>query len=83
MIIRLPGGKSIAVDAKVPFNAYLEAAGEDHADDKCDARDRGSAHHHCPPPSWPGLGGGRPGLELLKRRGGRGLRDRGLAGIPA
>ncbi|MEO6533663.1 MAG: DNA recombination protein RmuC [Pseudolysinimonas sp.] len=26
MIIRLPGGKSIAVDAKVPFNAYLEAA---------------------------------------------------------
>lgn len=26
MIVRLPGGKSIAVDAKVPFNAYLEAA---------------------------------------------------------
>jgi DNA recombination protein RmuC len=26
MIIRLPGGKSIAVDAKVPFNSYLEAA---------------------------------------------------------
>lgn len=26
MIVRLPGGKSIAVDAKVPFNSYLEAA---------------------------------------------------------
>ena len=26
MIIRLPGGKSIALDAKVPFNAYLEAS---------------------------------------------------------
>ncbi|HEU0205563.1 MAG TPA: DNA recombination protein RmuC [Pseudolysinimonas sp.] len=26
MIIRLPGDKSIAVDAKVPFTAYLEAA---------------------------------------------------------
>jgi DNA recombination protein RmuC len=25
MIVRLPGGKSIAVDAKVPFTAYLEA----------------------------------------------------------
>ncbi|PDQ34886.1 MAG: DNA recombinase [Candidatus Lumbricidophila eiseniae] len=25
MTVRLPGGKSIAVDAKVPFNAYLEA----------------------------------------------------------
>lgn len=27
MVVRLPGGKSIAVDAKVPFNAYLEASG--------------------------------------------------------
>lgn len=26
MIIRLPGSKSIALDAKVPFNAYLEAS---------------------------------------------------------
>jgi len=26
MIVRLPGEKSIAVDAKVPFNSYLEAA---------------------------------------------------------
>lgn len=26
MIVRLPGGKSIAVDAKVPFTSYLEAA---------------------------------------------------------
>ncbi|GIT80608.1 hypothetical protein LLS1_22770 [Leifsonia sp. LS1] len=26
MIVRLPGGKSIALDAKVPFNAYLEAS---------------------------------------------------------
>jgi DNA recombination protein RmuC len=26
MVVRLPGGKSIAVDAKVPFNSYLEAA---------------------------------------------------------
>ncbi|WP_251856429.1 DNA recombination protein RmuC [Herbiconiux sp. L3-i23] len=26
MVINLPGGKSIAVDAKVPFNSYLEAA---------------------------------------------------------
>ncbi|KQS08895.1 DNA recombinase [Curtobacterium sp. Leaf183] len=26
MIVHLPGGKSIAVDAKVPFSAYLEAA---------------------------------------------------------
>lgn len=26
MIIHLPGGKNIAVDAKVPFNAYLEAS---------------------------------------------------------
>ena len=26
MVIRLPGGKSIAVDAKVPFTAYLEAS---------------------------------------------------------
>lgn len=26
MVVHLPGGKSIAVDAKVPFNAYLEAA---------------------------------------------------------
>lgn len=26
MIVRLPGGKSIAVDAKVPFNAYLDAS---------------------------------------------------------
>lgn len=25
MIVRLPGGKSLAVDAKVPFDAYLEA----------------------------------------------------------
>ena len=25
MVIRLPGGKSIAVDAKVPFNSFLEA----------------------------------------------------------
>jgi DNA recombination protein RmuC len=25
MIVRLPGGKSIAVDAKVPFSAYLDA----------------------------------------------------------
>jgi DNA recombination protein RmuC len=27
MIVRLPGGKNIAVDAKVPFNSYLEASG--------------------------------------------------------
>ena len=26
MIVRLPGGKSIAVDAKVPFSSYLEAS---------------------------------------------------------
>jgi DNA recombination protein RmuC len=26
MVVYLPGGKSIAVDAKVPFNAYLEAS---------------------------------------------------------
>lgn len=26
MIVHLPGGKSMAVDAKVPFNAYLEAS---------------------------------------------------------
>jgi DNA recombination protein RmuC len=26
MVVTLPGGKSIAVDAKVPFNAYLDAA---------------------------------------------------------
>jgi DNA recombination protein RmuC len=26
MIVRLPGGKSIAVDAKVPFTSYIEAA---------------------------------------------------------
>ncbi|QDZ14403.1 DNA recombination protein RmuC [Humibacter ginsenosidimutans] len=26
MVIQLPGGKSIAVDAKVPFDAYLEAS---------------------------------------------------------
>ncbi|MCU1526129.1 MAG: recombination protein RmuC [Microbacteriaceae bacterium] len=26
MVIHLPGGKKIAVDAKVPFNAYLEAS---------------------------------------------------------
>ncbi|PWC02961.1 DNA recombination protein RmuC [Agromyces badenianii] len=26
MVVRLPGGKSIAVDAKVPFTAYLEAS---------------------------------------------------------
>ena len=26
MVVRLPGGKSIALDAKVPFNAYLEAS---------------------------------------------------------
>jgi DNA recombination protein RmuC len=26
MIVRLPGGKNIALDAKVPFNAYLEAS---------------------------------------------------------
>ncbi|MHB1235005.1 MAG: DNA recombination protein RmuC [Microbacteriaceae bacterium] len=26
MIVRLPGGKSIAVDAKVPFTSYLEAS---------------------------------------------------------
>lgn len=25
MVVRLPGGKSIAIDAKVPFDAYLEA----------------------------------------------------------
>lgn len=25
MVLRLPGGKSIAVDAKVPYNAYIEA----------------------------------------------------------
>lgn len=27
MVIHLPGGKNIAVDAKVPFDAYLEASG--------------------------------------------------------
>lgn len=27
MVVHLPGGKNIAVDAKVPFNAYLEASG--------------------------------------------------------
>ena len=27
MIVHLPGGKNIAVDAKVPFTAYLEASG--------------------------------------------------------
>ncbi|MEJ1229540.1 MAG: DNA recombination protein RmuC [Galbitalea sp.] len=26
MVVRLPGGMSIAVDAKVPYNSYLEAA---------------------------------------------------------
>ncbi|PPH78463.1 DNA recombination protein RmuC [Rathayibacter sp. AY1D4] len=26
MVVRLPGGKAIAVDAKVPFDAYLEAS---------------------------------------------------------
>ncbi|MCU1549568.1 MAG: rmuC [Glaciihabitans sp.] len=26
MVVRLPGGKSIAVDAKVPYNSYLEAS---------------------------------------------------------
>ena len=26
MVVHLPGGKSIALDAKVPFNAYLEAS---------------------------------------------------------
>jgi len=26
MVVRLPGGKSIAVDAKVPYNAYLDAS---------------------------------------------------------
>ncbi|MFD1714313.1 DNA recombination protein RmuC [Amnibacterium flavum] len=26
MVVHLPGGKNIAVDAKVPFNSYLEAA---------------------------------------------------------
>jgi DNA recombination protein RmuC len=26
MIVRLPGGKSIAVDAKVPYNSYLDAS---------------------------------------------------------
>jgi DNA recombination protein RmuC len=26
MVVHLPGGKSIAVDAKVPFNSYLEAS---------------------------------------------------------
>ena len=26
MVLRLPGGKSIAVDAKVPYNAYIEAS---------------------------------------------------------
>ncbi|PJJ57019.1 DNA recombination protein RmuC [Mumia flava] len=25
MVLRLPGGKSVAVDAKVPYNAYIEA----------------------------------------------------------
>jgi len=27
MVVHLPGGKNIAVDAKVPFNSYLEASG--------------------------------------------------------
>ena len=27
MVVHLPGGKSIAVDAKVPYNSYLEASG--------------------------------------------------------
>ena len=32
MVVKLPGGKSIAIDAKVPFDAYLEAQhlGADH-----------------------------------------------------
>ncbi|EYT56545.1 DNA recombinase [Leucobacter sp. UCD-THU] len=31
VVVRLPGGKSIAIDAKVPFDAYLEAQ---HVDDE-------------------------------------------------
>lgn len=40
MIVHLPGGKAIAVDAKVPFQAYLEASGIPEGADGADAARR-------------------------------------------
>lgn len=34
MVVRLAGGRQIVVDAKVPFNAYLDALSADRAQDK-------------------------------------------------
>ncbi|WP_040320157.1 DNA recombination protein RmuC [Aeromicrobium marinum] len=42
MVLRLPGGKSIAVDAKVPYSAYMQAHDLDGSGDP-DAADRRSA----------------------------------------
>ncbi|WP_125098956.1 DNA recombination protein RmuC [Leucobacter chromiireducens] len=38
VVVRLPGGKSIAIDAKVPFAAYLEAQNLTSTDASVDAR---------------------------------------------
>lgn len=34
LVVRLPGGKTIVVDSKVPIEAYLHAVGTDDADEK-------------------------------------------------
>jgi DNA recombination protein RmuC len=41
MIVNLPGGRRIAVDAKVPLQAYLDAAGAASEE----ARQKHLAHH--------------------------------------
>jgi DNA recombination protein RmuC len=44
LVVRLAGGRSVVVDAKVPLDAFLDATGSDAAEDP-DARDAHLARH--------------------------------------
>ena len=45
VVVRLPGGKSVVIDSKVPLVAYLEAFREDATDDERRARLADHARH--------------------------------------